>query len=73
MHREHAIEDFRRNEIVVRMHQLDANDECLDSTDREKQQRREHVENPQPFVIDSGEPLMKLVDPRAWLLSGRRE
>ena len=64
MHGEHAVEDFRRNEIVVRMHQLDAYDECLDSTEAEEQQRRDNVENPQPFVIDRGQPLMQLVDPR---------
>ena len=38
MHGEHLVEDFRRNEVVVRMHQLNANDERLDSTDQEKQQ-----------------------------------
>src|SRR5712692_2314687 len=48
----------------MRVHQLDANDEGLDSADHEKQQRRENVENSQPLVIDRGQPLMKLVDPR---------
>src|SRR6202034_4127455 len=36
MHGEHAVKDFRRNEIVVRMHQLNANDERLDSPHREE-------------------------------------
>ena len=30
MHGEHAIEDLRRNKVVVREHQLDANDERFD-------------------------------------------
>src|SRR5712675_1955771 len=70
MHCEHSVEDFRRNEIVVRMHELDANNEGLDSTDREKQQSRENIENSQPFVIDRGQPLMKLVDPGPGLYLG---
>src|SRR5258708_40220924 len=52
------------------MHQLNANDECLDSTDREKQQSRENVENSKPFVIDRGQPLMKFVDPGPGLYLG---
>src|SRR5271167_2915826 len=54
MHGEHPVEDFRRNEIVVRMHELDTNDERFDSTDDEKQQSRDNVENSQSFVIDGG-------------------
>jgi hypothetical protein len=46
------------------MHQLNADDEGLDSTDQEKHQGRDDVENAKPFVIDSGQPLMKLVNPR---------
>src|SRR5258707_15669632 len=52
------------------MHELNANDEGLDSTDREKQQSRENVENSQPLVIDRGHPLMKLVDPGPGLYLG---
>src|SRR5258708_14647605 len=64
MHGEHTVENFRGNEVVVGTHELNANDEGLDSTDREKQQSRENIENSQPLVIDRGQPLMKLVDPR---------
>src|SRR5438876_4591994 len=52
------------------MQQLNANDEGLNSTDHEKKQSRENVENSQPFVIDRGKPLMKLVDPRPGLYLG---
>ena len=63
MHREHAVEDLRRNKIVVRMHQLDANDQGFDSTDHQEQQGGEDVEDAQPLVIDRGHPLVKLVSP----------
>ncbi len=46
------------------MHQLNANDERLDSSDHQKQQGVENIENTQPFVINRGHPLVKLVDPR---------
>src|SRR5215467_177825 len=45
------------------MDQLNANDDGLNSTNHEKQQGRENVQNSKAFVIDRGEPLMKLVDP----------
>src|SRR5207248_9322283 len=48
----------------VRLNELEANDESLESADHEKKQRRENVEHSQPLVIDRGQPLMKLVDPR---------
>ena len=38
MHGEHAVEDLRRNEIVVRPDQLDAHDGRFDAADDEKHQ-----------------------------------
>ena len=54
MHGEHAVKDFRRNEVVMGMHQLNADDECFDAANYKEQQSRGNVENSQPFVIDSG-------------------
>src|SRR5438876_813861 len=51
MHREHAVEDLWRNKVIVRIHQLDANDDGFGSTDDKKRQGIEDVKNAQPFVI----------------------
>ena len=64
MHRKHAVEDLGRNKVVVRIHQLDANDDGFDSTDDKKGQGVEDVQNAQLFVINRGHPLVERLDPR---------
>ena len=63
MHREHAVEDLWRNKVVVRIHQLDANDDGFGSTDDKKRQGIEDVKNTQPFVINRYHPLVERLDP----------
>src|SRR5215469_10750790 len=46
MHCEHAVKNLWRYKIVVRMHQLDANDESLNPTHHKKHQSVKDVENP---------------------------
>ena len=65
MHREHPVEDLRRNKIVVRVHQLDANDQRFNAGDHEEAQGVEDIENAEPFVIDRGHPLVQGLCP--WL------
>jgi hypothetical protein len=38
VHREHPVEDLRRNKIAVRVHQLDANDQRFKTGDHEAAQ-----------------------------------
>src|SRR5215469_15710707 len=47
MHGEHAVEHLRRNKIVVRMHQLGADDESLNTTHHQKPQCINDVEDSQ--------------------------
>jgi hypothetical protein len=63
MHRKHAIEDLRRHEVVVWIHQLHADDDCFDPADQEEHQRVEDVEDAQPLVVDSDDPVMERLDP----------
>ena len=63
MHREHPVEDLRRNKIVVRMHQLDANDHRFEPSDDQIEQSVGDVKNADPFVIDRGHPLVNRLRP----------
>ncbi|HZC34854.1 MAG TPA: hypothetical protein VE242_04535 [Chthoniobacterales bacterium] len=51
----------------MRMHQLDANDESLNTSYQQKDQRENDVQNPNPLVIDCSDPLMHGIDPRLLL------
>ena len=64
MHGEQAIEDLRRNKMIVREHQLNADDERFDAGDHKKQQGVENIEDAQPLVINRGHPFVKRVNPR---------
>ena len=63
MHGEHAVEDLRRHEVVVRNHELDAHDRRFNPADDEKDQRVKDVEDAQPLVIDGRHPFVKHLDP----------
>lgn len=67
VHGEHAFEDLGRDEIVVRMHQLNANNESLNPAQHQKDERVNDVENAQPLMIDRRDPLMQQIDPRLLL------
>src|SRR5215469_17533556 len=63
MHSEHAVEDLWRYKIVVRMHQLDSNNESLNTSHDKKHQSINDIENPEPLVIDCGYPFVKCFNP----------
>src|SRR6266853_924762 len=63
MHGEHAIEHLWRDKIVVRVHQLDADNGCFNTADDEKNQGVKDVQNTQALVIDRGHPLMQRFNP----------
>ncbi len=62
MHGEHAVEHLRRDEVVVRTDQLDAHDRRFHSSDHEKHQRIEDVQDAEAFVIDGGHPLVEFFE-----------
>ena len=59
MHREHAIENFGRNEVIVRDHQLNSHDGGLDAADDQHHQGVDDVHNAQALVIDGGDPAVQ--------------
>ena len=61
MHREHAVEDLGRHEVVVRNHELDAHDRRFNPADAEKDQRIPDVQDAQPLVIDGRHPFVNPV------------
>ena len=63
MHGEHAIEHLWRDKIVVRAHQLDADNGCFNTADDEKNQGVKDVQNTQALVIDRGYPHMQHFNP----------
>ena len=63
VHREHPVEHLRRHEIVVRVHQLDADDERLDAGNDEEEEREQDVQQPDPLVIDGRHPRVKRLAP----------
>ena len=65
MHREEAVEDLRRDEVIVRTEKLDAHDGGFDPTDYEKQQSVGYIKDAQPLVIDSCNPFVERVDKRS--------
>jgi hypothetical protein len=67
VHREHPIEDLRRHEIVVRVHQLDANDERLDAGNGQEDEGEQDVEQSDPLVIDRRHPRVQRLAPRRLL------
>src|SRR5262249_10036981 len=50
---EKLVERVGRNQVIVRHSQLQANDKRFDSTDDEKEETSQHVENTDALVIDS--------------------
>ena len=60
MHREHSIEYFRRDEIVMWTNELDAHDRRFDPANHKKHQGISDVQDAQPLVIDRGHPFVKL-------------
>ena len=59
MHRHHAVENLRRNELIVRDDELYANDGGFDTANYEKYKRVDDVENTQLLVIDGDDPIVK--------------
>ncbi len=49
--------------MIVGIHQLDAYDEGLDSSDDEKAESVDYVENAQTLVINRGHPFVERLDP----------
>jgi hypothetical protein len=70
VHREHPVEHLRRHEVVVRIHQLDADDERLQAGNREEHEREENVEQADPLVIDGGHPPVQDLAPGGCLNPG---
>ena len=58
MHREHAVEDLGRHQVVVRNHELDAHDRRFNPADDEKGERKADVQDAQPLVIDGRHPFV---------------
>ena len=59
MHREHAVENLWRNEMVMRNDELYAHDRRFDAADDEHQKRVEDVKNPELLVIDGDNPIVQ--------------
>src|ERR1700746_35147 len=59
MHRHHAVENLRRNELIVRGDELYANDGGFDTANYEKYDGVDDVENTQLLVIDGDDPIVK--------------
>ena len=59
MHREHAIENLGRNEMVVRNDELNPHDGRFDAANDKKYEGVENIENPQLLVIHSDNPIVK--------------
>jgi hypothetical protein len=59
MHREQFVVLLRGKQVVVGHRELQADEKCLHSSDEKKEERRNAVEQPDAFVIDSGEPAHK--------------
>ena len=64
MHGEHPVEHLRGDEVVERTDELDPHDRRLNSPDNEHHQRIKDVKQADPFVIDRGHPLVKLLHKR---------
>ena len=56
MHGEELVECVGVEKIVVRHCQLEADEKRFQSADDEKEERRHHIKNSDPFVINGGEP-----------------
>ena len=56
MHREHAVEELRRDEIVKRPDQLDPHDRSFNAADDQESQGEQDVQDAEPFMIDRGQP-----------------
>ncbi len=59
VHREHAIEDLRRNKVVVRPDELHAHDGRFDAAQCQKDQGVHDIEDPEPLVIHRRNPLVQ--------------
>ena len=70
MHGEHPVEHLRRHEIVVRVHQLDADDERLDTGNAEENEREQDVQQSDPLVIHGRYPRVKRLAPGGRLNPG---
>jgi len=62
VHGEHPIEHLRRNKVVVRADQLDADNRCLDPADHKKNQGVDDVHNAQSLVIHCRYPFVEVID-----------
>src|SRR5580704_10814330 len=59
MHRHHAVENFGRNEGIVRNDQLNPHDGGFDTTDDQEEEPVEDVENSQLLVVNSDNPVVQ--------------
>ena len=59
VHREHAVENFRRNKMIVRNDELDPHDGRFDAADHEEDQRVDDVENAQLLVVHGDNPIVE--------------
>ena len=75
MHREHAVENLWRDEMVMRNDELYAHDRRFDATDDEHQKRVEDVKNPELLVIYGDDPVVEsLADrPRVGVRDPKRD
>ena len=67
MHGEELVEGVGVKEVVVRQGQLEADEKRFQSAHDEKEERRHHIKNSDPFVIDGGEPGQPVVGARGWI------
>jgi hypothetical protein len=70
MHGEHAVENLRGYKIVVRVHQLYADNDRFEPSDCKKDQGIKDVQNTQALVVDRGHPLVQRFNP--WPTCGFR-
>ncbi len=59
VHRHQAVEDLGRDDGVARDRQLDAHGRGLEPGDQEEDQARGDVHEPEPLVVDAGDPAVQ--------------
>ena len=56
VHREHLVVEVGAEHLAVRAGELRADQQCLDATDDEEHERRDHVHDPELLVVDGEQP-----------------
>ena len=63
MHGEQAVEDLRRDEVVVGDGKLDAHQQRFNARDDQEDERVADVHQADLLVIDRGDPVVQYVEP----------